>query len=193
MEKVTRTIIRSAERMDRLIGDLLDFALLQEGRMTIERQPVGAASIAQESVEMLKPLAATKEIRLDGYAEDDLLLDGDRDRVLQILSNIVGNAIKFAPEKSSVALRVGRSGDDGLFAVSDTGPGMTEEDVSRIWNRFWQAKRGRAHGGVGLGLSIAKGLVEAHRGRIWVDSREGVGTTFYFTIPLAPSDRAPNQ
>jgi PAS domain S-box-containing protein len=193
IEKTARSIIRSTERMDRLIGDLLDFALIQAGRMTIERQAFGAASLIQESVEMFKPLAATKEVRLDGSAEDDLLLDGDRDRVLQILSNVVGNAVKFTPETGSVALRVRRSGRDGLFAVTDTGPGMTDEDVSRMWNRFWQAKRGRASGGVGLGLSIAKGLVEAHQGRIWVDSSVGVGTTLFFTIPLAPSDRASNR
>ena len=188
IEKTARTIIRSSKRMDRLIGDLLDFALIEAGRMTIERQAFGAASLIQESVETLKPLAATKEVQLEGNTEEDFLLDGDRDRVLQILSNIVGNAIKFTRKKGSVALRAGRSGTDGLFAVSDTGPGMTDEDASRIWGRFWQAKRGRADGGVGLGLSIARGLVEAHRGRIWVESCVGVGTTFYFTIPLAASD-----
>jgi PAS domain S-box-containing protein len=188
VEKAANMILRSAARMDRLIGDLLDFALIEAERMTIERQAFDAGSLVQEGMEMLKPLAATKRIGLEGKAEQDLLLDGDRDRVLQVLSNIVGNAIKFTPDNGSVAVHVGRSGNEGLFAVSDTGPGMPDEDESRIWNRFWQAKRGRASGGVGLGLSIARGLVEAHGGRIWVESRIGVGTTFYFTIPLALSD-----
>jgi signal transduction histidine kinase len=107
--------------------------------------------------------------------------------VLQVLSNLVGNAVKFTPEGGTVTLRAERSGPDVLFSVSDTGLGITEEERPHIWERYWQARRGRATGGVGLGLSIAKGLVEAHGGRIWVESGSEGGTTFQFTIPLAPS------
>jgi PAS domain S-box-containing protein len=184
LEKAARTIIRSAERMEQLISDLLDFALIQADRLVIEREETRAEGLVHETLEMFRQLAAEKEIRLDGSGSDDLLLDCDRGKVLQILSNLVGNAIKFTPERGSVDVRLDRAGDDACFAISDTGPGMSEQEMSRVWDRFWQAKR-RAGGGVGLGLSIAKGLVEAHGGRIWVQSTPGVGTTFYFTIPLA--------
>jgi PAS domain S-box-containing protein len=184
LEKTARTIMRSAERMDRLISDLLDFALIQAERLVIEHEVIGAVGLIHETLEMFKPLAAEKEVRLDASGSDDLLLHCDRQKVLQILSNLVGNAVKFTPEKGTVDVRLDRAGGDALFAISDTGPGMSEAEMSRIWDRYWQAKR-RSGGGVGLGLSIAKGLVEAHAGRIWVESELGVGTTFYFTIPLA--------
>jgi signal transduction histidine kinase len=105
--------------------------------------------------------------------------------VLQALTNLVGNAIKFTGQGGSVAAGVERVGREALFSVSDTGDGIAEDVVSHMWQRYWRGKPG-AEGGIGLGLSIAKGLVEAHGGRIWVESKLGVGTTFYFTIPLAP-------
>ncbi|HZN95588.1 MAG TPA: HAMP domain-containing sensor histidine kinase, partial [Myxococcales bacterium] len=185
VEKTIQIIARSAERMDRLINDLLDFALIQAERLTVERRPVDAASVIQETVEMFRPTAAEKEIQIDGQCGEGLLLHGDRDRVLQILSNLVGNAIKFTPERGSVTVCAERSGPDALFEISDTGLGILEDEVPHIWERFWQARRGRAAGGVGLGLSIAKGLVEAHGGRIWVERRNEGGTMFRFTVPLA--------
>jgi PAS domain S-box-containing protein len=187
VEKTIQIIARSTERMDRLISALLDFALIQAERLTVERRPVDVAGIVQETVEMFRPAASEKEIRIDGHCVEDLRLHGDRDRVLQVLSNLVGNAIKFTPEGGSVTLRAERSGSDALFSVFDTGLGIVEEEMPHIWERYWQARRGRATGGVGLGLSIAKGLVEAHGGRIWVESRSEGGTTFHFTIPLAPA------
>lgn len=183
-EKTARTIIRSAERMDRLIRDLLDFALIEAERLKLEHEIVDAKDLLHESLEVFKPLADEKRIQLAGHAREALQLDGDRDRLLQILSNLIGNAIKFTPQGGSVALRIERSGDEAIFAITDTGPGISEDDVLRIWDRYWQVSRTHK-GGVGLGLSIAKGLVEAHRGRIWAESKVGAGTTFSFTVPLA--------
>jgi signal transduction histidine kinase len=187
VEKTIRIIARSAERMDRLISDLLDFELIQAERLTVERQPVDAAGVIQETVEMFRPTAAEKEVQIEGYGGEDLVVHGDRERLLQVLSNLVGNAVKFTPEGGSVTVHVERSGSDGLFEVSDTGPGIQEEEQAHIWERFWQARRGRAAGGVGLGLSIARGLVEAHGGHIWVERRSEGGARFRFTIPLTPA------
>jgi len=187
VEKTIQIIARSASRMDRLISDLLDFALIQAERLTVERRPVDAAGIVQETVEMFRPAAAGKEIGIDGGGGEGVQVHGDRDRILQVLSNLVGNAVKFTPEGGSVTVRAKRSGSDALFEVSDTGLGIPEEDRPHIWKRYWQARQGRAAGGVGLGLSIAKGLVEAHGGRIWVQGRSEGGTTFSFTVPLAPA------
>ncbi|HYV44689.1 MAG TPA: hybrid sensor histidine kinase/response regulator [Myxococcaceae bacterium] len=187
VEKTIRIIARSAERMDRLISDLLDFELIQAERLTIERQPVGAAGLIRETVEMFRPTAAEKEIQVEGYGGEDLVVHGNRERLLQILSNLVGNAVKFTPGRGSVTVRAERSGSDALFEVSDTGPGIQEEEQPHIWERYWQASPGRAGKGIGLGLSIAKGLVEAHGGRIWVERRSEGGARFHFTVPLAPA------
>ncbi len=184
LAKRARTIIRSAQRMEHLISDLLDFALIQADRVTIERGVVDAASLVQESVEMFRPLADEKQLRLEGHADDALMLLADRNRVLQILSNMLGNAIKFTSERGSITLRAERSGAEAVFSIADTGAGMSEQDLLHIWDRYWQGKR-KGKGSVGLGLTIAKGLVEAHGGRIWAKSKLGDGSTFYFTIPVA--------
>ena len=183
-QKHVRIISRSAAGMDRLIGDLIDYARVQAGKLSIERQMVDAASLVHDSVEMLRPRAEEKKLRLEVHAAEGLTVSSDRDRVLQVLANLVGNAIKFTPEGGAVSVRVTRVNGDAQFEVSDTGPGIPEAQLTHIWQRFWQGKR-RAGAGMGLGLSIARGLVEAHGGRIWAESTVGVGSTFYFTLPLA--------
>lgn len=183
--KYARSISRSAERMERLISDLLDLAQVRAGRLTIERRIVEAASLIQESVELLKPVAEAKNLRL-AHAADWLNVSCDPHRVLQVLSNILGNAIKFTPEGGSVFVKVTRAGAHARFEVTDSGPGIPEAELAHVWERFWTTRK-QTDGGIGLGLSIAKGLVEAHGGRIWVESALGTGTTFYWTLPLAPS------
>jgi len=183
--KPVHTILRAAERMERLIGDLLDFAQINAGRLVVTQQPFEARSVVHDSLEMFKPLAAEKQVRLvSDVREEGAQLYCDRDRVLQIFSNLLGNAIKFTPEAGSVTVRAERSGPELTFAVSDTGPGIREEHLACIWQRFWSVKQPQMTG-VGLGLPIATGLVEAHGGRIWAESPVGAGTTFYFTLPLA--------
>ena len=108
----------------------------------------------------------------------------DRDRVLQILSNLVGNAIKFTPDGGSIYIEARASGHDAQFSVRDTGQGIPAADLPHIFDRFWQAQRNN-RAGIGLGLSIVKGLVEAHGGKPWVESKLGAGTTFFFTLPIA--------
>jgi signal transduction histidine kinase len=116
-----------------------------------------------------------------------VLADGSR--VLQVLSNLVGNAIKFTPDGGSVRIACAADGESARFSVTDTGPGIPPEQIPQLFGRFWQADSADRRG-VGLGLSIAKGIVEAHGGRIWVESRVGAGSTFHFTLPLvAPEAR----
>jgi signal transduction histidine kinase len=106
----------------------------------------------------------------------------DRDRVLQILSNYLSNAVKFTPAGGSIALHVTRLEGGGVrFAVSDTGPGIAPEDLPHVFSRFWQAERTK-HLGSGLGLTIAKGIAEVHRGRVWAESTPGSGSTFFFAV-----------
>ena len=182
--KWARNIHRSAERMNRLISDLLDIAQLHAGQLAVVPTRHDADAIIREGLEMLRPLATRSELGLDGAAPRDLWVCCDRERVLQILSNLVGNALKFTAKCGSISLTARDVGADACFAVRDTGSGIAEAELPWIFDRFWQARRNQ-RGGIGLGLSIAKGLVEAHGGRLWVESQVGIGTTFFFTLPRA--------
>lgn len=191
--KSARAIARAADHMERIVADLLDFALIEAERVTIEPHPLPASELVAESVEMFEPIAKTRAVELRGSAPDDLVVFGDRHRVLQILSNLVGNAMKFTPDGGRIRVEVKRSGPDALFSVADNGPGMSAADSARMWQRYWRADttEASARTGLGLGLSIAEGLVNAHGGRIWAHSEIGQGTTVYFTLPLAEGRAEP--
>jgi signal transduction histidine kinase len=185
--KYTQTIARSADRMNRLVNDLLDFANIREGRMQIEREAVSARGVVDESVELLKGLAVDKRLRLEGSAPEGLLVHGQRDRILQILANLVGNAIKFTPAGGTIAIQAWPGDGVATFAVIDTGIGIADAEIPHLFDRFWQGRRAKGRDGFGLGLFIVQGLVEAHQGHVRVESRVGLGSSFYFTVPLAES------
>lgn len=186
VHKSAETILRSTDRMVRLIADLLDLAQIQAGKLAIVQSSQDADGLISEGVETLRSLATAKNIKLYGMSIDGLRVYCDRERVLQILSNLVGNAIKFTPEGGSIYIDVRVNGHDAQFSVRDSGRGISDAELPRIFDRFWQAQS-KNGGGIGLGLSIVKGLVEAHGGRPWVESQLGVGTTFFFTLPIAES------
>jgi signal transduction histidine kinase len=177
-------IQRAARQMDRLIGDLLDLAKIEAGGLRVERQPVEAEELVGEISEMFGTQAAARSQRLECDQGRGLVISCDRGRALQIFSNLIGNAMKFTPDGGTVRLRIERSGEEAIFSVSDSGPGIKAEELPHIFERFWQARK-KSQTGVGLGLSIVKALVEAHDGRVWVESQPGKGTTFFFTLPLA--------
>jgi len=183
--KHTEIIQRSVERMDRLIGDLLDLASIEAGALSIDRRVHEAAPLLREALEAQGPIARERSIELLlDPVDPHLLVNCDRDRVLQVLTNLIGNAIKFTKPAGSIVLGVDLARGNVCFFVRDTGPGIAAEELPHIFDRFWQARR-RARSGVGLGLSIAKGIVDAHGGRIWVESTVDVGSVFYFTLPSA--------
>jgi len=180
-------IERAGNRMNRLIRDLLDFAAIQAGHLSVSSHPREVGTLLREVFDALEPLAATKSIKLvDGSPENSgLHISCDHDRVIQLFSNVVGNAVKFTPEGGTVILRA--DPDDAMvrFSVADDGPGIALEELPYVFDRYYQARR-RNRDGIGLGLSIARGIVEAHGGRIWVESPTaagGGGTTFFFTLP----------
>ena len=178
-------IRRSANRANRLISDLLDVARIQAGGMAVEPVPVEAASLVQEAMEAATPLASGKKLTLQRELPEDLpSVCSDRDRVLQVFGNLIGNAIKFTPEGGRITIRAENEPHEVRFAVCDTGPGIPPEHLPHVFDRYWQAKS-TAKLGTGLGLSIAKGIVEAHGGRIWVESEPGQGASFLFTLPSA--------
>ncbi len=177
-------IARAADRMSRLIEGLLDLAKIDSGTLSLSLERHEARDLAEESVEMMRPAAQRKGVRLENEAQASVSVCCDKDRVHQILSNLVGNAIKFTPEGGTVSVRAVAEDGDAHFAVADSGQGIAKEDLPYIFDRYWQA-RGAKKPGIGLGLSIVKGLVEAHHGRVWAESEVGTGTTIHFVLPRA--------
>jgi signal transduction histidine kinase len=176
---------RAADRMNRMIQDLLDVKRLETGRLGIEPRSEPAAALIYDTLDMLRPLAASSTILLESNVAENLPpVLADAARIQQVLSNLVGNAVKFTPREGRITVCADRIDGEVRFAVIDTGPGIPAEQLPHIFGRFWQA-RSTDRRGIGLGLAIAKGIVEAHRGRIWVESSVGLGSTFYFTLPVA--------
>jgi PAS domain S-box-containing protein len=181
LERIQRGVVQ----LRHMIDDLLDVASIDAGRLTVRIEAHEVKPVLDDLAATFQSLAADNNITLQlEDAADGLAVRCDRDRVLQVLSNLVGNAIKFTPAGGTVGVGVRAAGAHALFSVADTGPGIPIELRPRIFERYWQADQRSRHGR-GLGLYIAKGLVEAQGGAIWVDSREEAGATFSFTLPLA--------
>jgi signal transduction histidine kinase len=182
-------IERAKDRMDRLIQDLLDVARVEAGRtLAIERRNESPSAVIREACESFVESAREKRLRFECIVPEELpKVLVDCDRILQVMCNLIGNAIKFTPEGGRVDVRAVE--DKGMLRVSvrDTGPGIPQEDLDRIFHAFWQAPRA-ARLGAGLGLTIARAIVEQHEGRISVSSWEGKGSTFSFTLPLARAE-----
>jgi signal transduction histidine kinase len=175
-------IRRSTQRMNRLIEDLLEVVRQESGKMTLVLEEESSASILEQTVEMCQAAAMEHNISLEAHeAPADLAVIADDERIMQVMSNLVGNALKFVPSGGRVILECKRKGNEAVFAVIDSGPGIAPEDLDRLFEKFWQRRRGDNRG-VGLGLAIARGIVEAHGGRIWAESKFGSGSTFYFTL-----------
>jgi signal transduction histidine kinase len=174
------------KQMHRLRQDLMDVSQLEAGRMSMDLVLEEPEAIAREAEELMAEVAEQHSVTLSCSAEPHLpLVRADRERVLQVLGNLVGNAIKFTSEGGSVALELAAEGTDEVrFSVRDTGPGIPPEHQPHLFDRFWQAQSTR-RAGAGLGLAIAKGIVEAHGGRIWVESVPTRGSVFSFTLAAA--------
>ncbi|MEL0043868.1 MAG: ATP-binding protein [Deltaproteobacteria bacterium] len=180
-------IINSASRLNSLVNDILDFSKLQKRQLEIQHKPVDLFQVTENSLALLKPLHREKPIDLQNELTKDLpLVDGDEDRIQQILFNLLGNALKFT---ESGEVRLSAVVQDGWVevAVADTGIGIPQDKQERIFDAFEQgdASTERTHGGTGLGLSVAKQLIELHGGRIWLESVVGQGSVFRFTLPCS--------
>lgn len=177
--------LRAGRQMNRLIGDLLDTVRLHAGKFKLDLEEVEVVTIFHQAVETFRPLAEKRNVYFDAVPPDDgVAVRADPFRVSQLVGNIVGNAIKFTPEHGNVTMRAVANGNHVAIHVTDTGPGIAPTDIDHLFDDFWQA-RNDDHRGVGLGLAIAKGVVEAHGGKIWCDSVPGRGSTFSFTLPRA--------
>ncbi len=188
--KIAVVIRSSAKQMEVLIRDLLDIASIESGHLRIAAAAVPVADLLGEVVEALRPAAQARRVRLELDADNlEDVVACDKNRVHQIYTNLVGNALKFSSGKNLIVLRARRSGREVTFSVVDNGPGIAQDQLGRVFDRFWRADD-KSLSGVGLGLAICRGIVEQHGGRIWVESKVGEGTTFSFTLPLA-TDKTP--
>jgi two-component system, chemotaxis family, sensor kinase Cph1 len=179
----TDHIQRAVRRMNTLIRDLLDLAKLEAGRFTLQCSRCQMNDLIEESLLILRPLAEAKRITLTSDLRA-ATVDADHDRIFQVLSNLVGNAIKFTPEGGSISVRAEAENAEVRVTVADTGPGVPADQLANVFDRYWQARRSDQEGS-GLGLFIAKGIVEAHSGRIWTEAHMGSGATFIFILPIA--------
>lgn len=178
-------ISQAAEQMDALIRDLLDVNRLDAGKLAIEAVPIEPSLLLTDALQTLRPLLDEKGIELVLQIESGLpKVMADRERIQQTLSNLVGNSIKFSPSGTKIVALARKDGDGVVFSVLDSGRGIAPEQLPRVFDRYWQAGRTDRQG-AGLGLAIAKGIIEAHGGRIWIESTPGEGTTASFTLPLA--------
>ncbi len=188
-------IKRAAVRMEHLIEGLRDASMIETGQFAVQKEPQEPAALAEEALRALEPQAEAASVRLALRVQDHPpRAHCDAGRVLQVLANLLGNALRFTPAGGEVSITVKPAADGVCISVSDTGCGIREEQLPHVFERHWRA-RPATRGSTGLGLFIAKGIVETHGGRIWVESKVGVGTTFSFTLPPAPDDahRPPAQ
>ncbi len=182
-----RTMQLEVDRLGRLVADLLTLAQLEAGSFNLTREPHSAAAMFGDVVDVLRPLAERAGVTLAAELPDaDLTVDADRDRIVQVLLGFVDNAIKHAPSGSTVHLRAHRRGERvAVLEVADEGSGIPAEQIAHVFDRFYRADESRASKGAGLGLAIAKEIVEAHDSAIRVESSAETGTTFRFELPLA--------
>lgn len=175
-------IQRFSARMNRLVGDLMDVASIEAGKLSLVRSRRDVTALLRDVIEAFEATAASQGVVLRTTCTSPGRFDGDHERLFQVLTNLVGNALKFTPRGGRIVVAVDRRDDVIEFAVSDTGEGITPDFLDRVFDRFVQSADGDRRG-LGLGLFIAKSIVEAHGGSIWVESTVGQGSTFFFRVP----------
>ncbi len=180
-------IKRCAQRMESLIGNLLDAATIRTGHLSLVRQPQDLSALIREATDTFRPLIAEKSQTLQVEVPPVLAVEGDRERLLQVFSNLLGNAVKFAPRNGTITATATVRDGWARCSVSDDGPGIEAEDLERVFEPYWT---GDSSKGTGLGLAIVKGIVEAHGGTTSIQSERGVGTTIAFSLPLASAGTA---
>jgi len=185
---VRRTIAsvrHAANRMTNMIEEILDDARIDAGTIKLAREPRDLAPLVEGVFEIFRHRAAARAIELRREGCEQLLVDVDSERVHQILSNLIGNAMKFTPEGGTISVAISGDAGPATVEVRDTGSGIPPEQLTKLFDRYWRGDRSGERGGLGLGLYICKNLVEAHGGRIWVESKLEQGSSFFFTLPRA--------
>jgi len=191
LDPEARAVLESAreeiDRMTRIVENLLTLARVDEGELKLLPAPVSLRDVAENALEPLQPAAAARGVEIK-LAEGEAVARADADLVRQVVTNLLDNALKYSEQGGDVEVRVWSHDGRAGLTVKDSGPGIPEEALSRVFNRFYRvdASRNRSSGGSGLGLSISREIIRAHGGRIWVESAEGGGSSFSFEVPASP-------
>jgi signal transduction histidine kinase len=178
------TLQRATARMTNLLEDLLDTSKIEAGRYLISPQPLEISQFFEDAWSLLTPLALNKFIDLTFAGEPQLKIMADPERMFQVLSNLVGNAIKFTPKEGRISVTAAVQGDFVAISVVDSGSGIAPDQLPHVFERYWRIREGNPSG-TGLGLYISQGIVKAHGGELTASSEQGVGSVFRFTVPLA--------
>ncbi len=181
--RLLAVVERTVAGMNRMVRDLLDAASIDSGRLALDRRRVEVTPVVESVCETFHAQATAKRLRLEWIVAGAYAVYADHGRVMQLLGNLLSNAIRLTPAGGRLEVRAELAGDLVQFSVSDTGPGISPHDVPLLFERFWQGTR-EGRGSAGLGLAIARGIAEGHGGRIWVESEVGRGATFFFTLPM---------
>jgi PAS domain S-box-containing protein len=185
-DELIEAIIESAAMMQRMIQDLLDVATMDSGHFRVDPSPERVEALLERVLEMMSSAASERQVAIDGRLPASLpniLVDSTR--FVQVLANLVSNAVKFSESGGTVSVTAEGDADEVVVRVTDTGVGIPAHHLPHVFDRHWHSRHSGRAVGTGLGLAIAQGIVEAHGGRIWVDSTEGSGSTFSFTVPIA--------
>jgi PAS domain S-box-containing protein len=191
-KRLLHIAVESTDRLVRLINDILDIERIESGHVKMEKVGCDLVDLIQEAVDVMRPIAEKANITLSVSAET-VWVDVDRDRIIQTLTNLLSNALKFSPSPSTVSVATEIDANQVLVIVKDQGRGIPADKINSIFERFQQvdSSDSRNQDGTGLGLAICRSIVYQHQGRIWVESTVNVGSTFYFTLPLSPSQPQP--
>ncbi len=174
------------DALTQMTQELLDLSRIESGQINLEFLPVNPSWLLHTCADRMRAQAERAGLSISANTSPNLPeVRGDGGRLEQVLVNLIHNAIKFTPVGGMITLVAEEQGKFIHFSVSDTGQGIPTEDLERIFERFYKSDRARSGGGTGLGLSISRHIIQAHSGRIWAESREGRGSTFHFTIPMA--------
>lgn len=186
--KSLEMIERNTDRLDRLLQELLEISRIQSGRLKINPTKESLSDVIRCALDFLRPNIEEKGLTLKSNLEE-IELEFDRDKITQVIQNLLTNAMKFT-ESGEIEVNLKRYGDGAIVSVRDTGIGMNEEEIKNLFKPFFQVDswKSRKAGGVGLGLAISKGIIEAHGGRIWCESKPKSGSTFYFVLPSKPGE-----
>ena len=185
-QRFLTVVERNSKRLMQLVGDLLFMAQVEAGKLALDLEEVDLKEVLAECLEAAKPVADEKQIELHAEVAETPSMLGDRSRIGQVLDNLISNALKFTPSSGRVSVRVSRSGRDAVVEIADTGVGIPAEEQGRLFERFFRSSNAteQAIPGTGLGLTIAKTIVERHEGSIEIESTEGKGTTVRVKLPL---------
>jgi signal transduction histidine kinase len=183
--------LRGIHAMTTIVDDLLDNARIESGTLHMHLSPQPLAGIVAQAVDLLQPLADQKGVALVRSGDDPGVVVCDRDRMLQVLSNLIGNGVKFTLAGGRVEIETVGLADAVRVCVADTGRGITSDELPRLFQKYWQGNRKEHQKGIGLGLAIAKEIVLAHQGRIWAESQPGEGSRFFFSVPRVVDSSGP--